>query len=139
MSKLILTKRNDDIVTLYELTCPLYCDIVQFHIINSPHPKDFFIKHGKIIKLFYSLREKYRDDPSCENMFLFYIFSVFCKHSYIGETIDMICRKLSHTRQASNPIILHFSILFFILLGSNISPSFALQYPITCVNHLNTN
>ena len=89
MRKLILSKNNDDILTLFDLTSPLYCDIVLFHNIDSPHPKDFFIKHGKIIKLFYSLRDQYNNDPSCANSFLYYIFSVFCKHSYIGETIDI--------------------------------------------------
>ena len=78
MRKLILSKNNDDILTLFDLTCPLYCDIVLFHNIDSPHPKDFFIKHGKIIKLFYSLRDQYNNDPSCANSFLYYIpFSVY--------------------------------------------------------------
>ena len=47
------------------------------------------------------------------NSFLYYIFSVFCKHSYIGETIDMIRRKLLHTRQASKSY--HSSFLYSIL------------------------
>ena len=37
----------------------------------------------------YTLKEKYNDDPTCANSFLYYIFSIFCKHGYIGETIDI--------------------------------------------------
>ena len=59
------------------------------------------LKHEKIIKLFYSLKEKYKDDPTCANSYLYYIFSIFCKHGYIGETMDILRRKLSHTSNSS--------------------------------------
>ena len=121
MHKLIFLRKNDEIISLYSLTCPLFCDIVQFHVIDSPNPKDFFLKHEKVINLFYSLREKYKDDPSCSNSFLYYIFSVFCKHSYIGETMNMARRELDH-------------IPFFIPLALNILLSLPLQFPLTYAN-----
>ena len=99
MKKLIILKDNAGIVTLYELMYPLFCDIVIFHVLVSPKPKNLFVKHGKIISLFCALQEKYKDDPSCANSFLYYIFSIFCKHSYIGQTMDMIRRKLEHTKK----------------------------------------
>ena len=113
MKKLIISKDNAGIVTLYELMYPLFCDIVIFHVLVSPKPKNFFVKHEKIITLFRSLQEKYKDDPSCANSFLYYIFSIFCKHSYIGETMDMIRRKLEHTKSSckEHPTSFLYSIL----------------------------
>ena len=58
-------------------------------------------KHEKIIHLFYSLREKYESDPSCQNSYLYYIFSIFCCHGYIGETMDIFRRILSHTNNST--------------------------------------
>ena len=43
------------------------------------------------------MREKYENDPLCQNSYLYYIFSIFCYHGYIGETMDMLFRILSHT------------------------------------------
>ena len=111
MHKLIFLQKNDEIISLYSLTCHLFCDIVQFHVIDSPNPKDFFLKHEKVINLFYSLREKYKDDPSCSNSFFYYILSVFSKHSYIGEIMNMAHRELDHTKNSSKPPLL-LSIIF---------------------------
>ena len=94
MNRLIYLRDNTNITTLFSLSCPLFCDIVTFHNLTSPDPRDFFVKNGKIIKLFRSLQEKYKDDLSCSNSYLYYIFSIFCKHSYIGETKDIFRRVL---------------------------------------------
>ena len=53
MHKLFFLQKNDEIIFLYSL----FCDIVQFHVIDSPNPKDFFLKHEKVINLFYSLHK----------------------------------------------------------------------------------
>ena len=133
MHKLIFLWKNDEIISLYTLTCPLFCDIVQFHVIDSPNPKDFFLKHEKVINLFYSLREKYKDDPSCSNSFLYYIFSVFCKHSYIGETMNMARRELDHTKNSSKTPF--SSVLYSILHSIGIEHFTFLTTPIPIYLH----
>ena len=101
MHRLISTKSSGEISALYDLNCYLFCDIVFYSNLTSPTPKSYMLKHEKIIKLFYSLKEKYKDDPTCANSYLYYIFSIFCKHGYIGETMDILRRKLSHTSNSS--------------------------------------
>ena len=97
MHRLIAMKSSGEIKILFDLMCFLYCDIVFYSNLTSPAPKDYMRKHEKVIKLFYSLREKYGNDPLCQNSYLYYIFSIFCYHGYIGETMDMLRRILSHT------------------------------------------
>ena len=101
MHRLISTKSSGEIKILFDLTCFLYCDIVFYSNLTSPAPKDYMRKHEKIIHLFYSLREKYESDPSCQNSYLYYIFSIFCCHGYIGETMDIFRRILSHTNNST--------------------------------------
>ena len=97
MNRLIYLREKTNIPTHFNLTCPLFGDIVTFYNLTSLTPRIFFIKHGKIIKLFNTLQEKYASDQSCANSYLYYIFSIFCKHSYIGETINFIRRELDRT------------------------------------------
>ena len=102
MHRLISTKSSGEIKTLFDLTCFLFCDIVFFSNLTSSSPKQYMRKHEKIIWLFYNLRGKYAYNTSCQNSYLFYIFSIFCYHGYVGETMDIFCRILSHTNNSTS-------------------------------------
>ena len=128
MNRLIHLRDKTNIPTLFNLTCPLFCDIVTFHNLTSPTPRNFFVKHEKIIKLFRSLQEKYASDPTCANSTLYYIFSIFCKHSYIGETMDFIRRELDHTMNSTKQF--HTSFLYSVLHSIGIEHFTFLHTPI---------
>ena len=76
MHRLIAMKSSGEIKIRFDLMCFLYCDIVFYSNLTSPAPKDYMQKHEKVIHLFYSLREKYENDPSCQNSYLYYILSI---------------------------------------------------------------
>ena len=73
------------------------------------------LKHKKIISTLYSLRDIFANTAS-DNDWLYYMFSIFCSPSYIGETTNITKRKTSHVSCSlhTKPTSLLYSSLYAI-------------------------
>ena len=89
-----------------------FSDIVFFADVIGKPKHQFMLKHKKIISTLYSLCDIFAD-TALDNDWLYYMLSVFCSPSYIGETTNMMKRKTSHVSCSlhTKPTALLYSLL----------------------------
>ena len=93
--KLVRNKLFSQLNVLFDLSSSLFSDIVFFADVIGKPKHQFMLKHKKIISTLYSLRDIFANTAS-DNDWLYYMFSIFCSPSYIGETTNITKRKTSH-------------------------------------------
>ena len=101
-------------IGLFHITSCLFNDIVEGANLNE-NVRSYMVKHRNILTVFKNLSENFKneDEESLQNSWLYYMFSVFCHHGYVGQTQDMDRRKSNHVSRAQDPN--QSSLLFFVL------------------------
>ena len=78
-------------IGLFQITSCLYNDIVEGVNLNE-NVRSYMVKHCSILTVFRNLSEHFKneDKESLQNSWVYYMFSIFCHHGYVGQT--QICK-----------------------------------------------
>jgi hypothetical protein len=64
--------------------------------------KLYLENHWKIIRSLFNLKKAFASDPLCQNSYIYYWFSIFHSHGYIGETSNNETRTSQHLSGIKN-------------------------------------